>query len=115
MQSYVPSSRQNFSALRVGNIPIIVVLTKADEMRVEIRRKLTASGVTPTDENVENRLEEIIEEKRNEITGLVGRSFVPVGQCKCPARISRIKSLTALLLHSDRLGQESSLSDIPEP
>lgn len=73
-----------FSALDFGTIPVIVVLTKADEVKTTIRAELAAKGLDVTDENVEHEMESRIAAKRTEINGRESWSFLPVENCKLP-------------------------------
>lgn len=113
----VAPSELQFSSLDFGKIPIIVVLTKEDEMRDKIRKDLVTAGVAVTDEEVEARFDNVVVARRKEINGLLTWSYVPAANCKCLAcsRMEITVYLTFILPHSDRIGEEYYRSHIPEP
>lgn len=117
MDDPVTPEELRFSSLKFEKIPVIVVLTREEEMRQKIRNDFFAlPGGVVTDEMVEEAMNKRIAEKRKEINGLVEWSYVPTGTCKYPpcSRSLIIRSLICRLFYSKGIGQESSLSHVPE-
>lgn len=84
MTGPVTDEDRRFTSTHFGDIPVIVVLTRADAKRAQIYEELIATGVTVTDEAIEERMEAVVAAKQAELPNLATRTFVPVDSCRYP-------------------------------
>lgn len=94
----------------------MVVLTNEEELKKQIREDLAKERVFD-EKKVEERFNQIIAVKKEDLKALPAKSYVSVGGGKFSFIISGMgaSGYLNIYLYSRRLRQEPSFGDVPEP